>query len=725
MGLSGEEHRELVRNIPNGVLLVDDSGEILYENPAVQRITGYAPAERVGGHVFEHVHPDDQQRVREAFDEFRTSEDNEISTAEFRYRHKDGSWVWLETRGSNRTATAIDGYVVSVSDITETKEREKRLKQTTARFEALFENSPDMINIHTTDGTLVDVNQRFCEAFDQPKDELVGQKVWEIDQEIGQDELQDSLDGMDVGDRIEVETTFEADDGTRFPVEVHLTRLPVEDGDRFLVISRDITERKQRMREIETLKERLELAIEGANLGVWDWDLTTDEVEFNEQWAEMLGYTLDELEPHLRTWEARVHPDDIDEVEAALDAHIQQQTDHYDTEHRMRTADGEWKWIRDLGKIVERDEAGDPIRAVGTHLDIDESKQYQRELKRKTEELEELTTRLEEQYQTLFEEAPVMAVVTRMENGRPIIEDCNNQFAETLQIETEALIGTELAERYTPDSREALIERGGYERALTDEFATEPRKLVTADGEVVETVLRAVPRKDAAGKVVGTMAMYMDVTEREKVKRANERLKEFASIVSHDLRNPLNVAVGHLELARDDCESQHLDSVERAHGRMESLIEDLLTLAREGESAVETNAVDLTAVVADCWKTVETAEASLTLETDQLVVADEPRLKQLFENLIRNAVEHGGSAVTVTVGELEDGFYIEDNGKGIGEAAVDSVFEVGYSTNTEGTGFGLSIVQQIVESHDWDIRVTRRSGGGARFEITGVEFTAT
>ena len=626
------------------------------------------------------------------------------------------------------TPLAVDGVVegvVSVArDVTDRNQREERLRQTTARLEALFENSPDMIDIHTADGTIVDVNQQFCEAFNQSKDELVGQKVWEIDQERDPAELQEMWDGMDIGDRTQLETEFGTNDGSRFPVEVHLSRLPVDGGDRFMVVSRDITERKRRMEEIKTLKEGLEFAIEGANVGVWDWDLTTDDVEFNEQWAEMLGYSLDDIEPHLRAWETRVHPDDIDEVNAALDAHIEQQTEYYDTEHRMRTADGEWKWIRDLGRIVERDEDGEPIRAVGIHLDIDESKQYQRELERKTEELEELTTRLEGQYKTLFEEAPMMSVVTRAEDGRPIIADCNKQFAETLKFDKETLVGADLADLYTPDARRALIDEGGYERSLNGEFMKETRKLVTADGEVVEAVLRAVPRKDAAGEVVGTMAMYVDVTEREEVKRANERLEEFASIVSHDLRNPLNVASGRLELAREECQSPHLEAVEQAHGRMETLIEDLLTLAREGEAATETDDVDLAAVVSECWDTVDTAEASLALETERTVVADEPRLKQLFENLIRNAVEHGGSAVTITVGDVADGFYVEDTGPGIPEADVETVFEVGYSTNSQGTGFGLSIAQQIAEAHGWDIRVADRSEGGARFEITGVEFAA-
>jgi len=598
MDLSQEQCQRLVENLPDSVLVVDESGAILYEDPSVQRVTGYILRDDIEQNLFEHVHPSDRQTVRNIFTETSGSDDAGTVSAEFRYRRGDGSWIWLEARRSTQMATILGGYVVSMSEITATKEREERLEQTTTR---------------------------------------------------------------------------------------------------------------------------LELAIQGANIGVWDWDMTTDEVEYNDQWAEMLGHTLDEIDPHLRAWETRVHPNDLDDVKAALDAHIRQRTEYYDTEHRMRTADGGWKWVRDVGKITERDTDDDPIRAVGIHLDVDESRQYQRELEQKTSELEELTSQLERQYQTLFEEAPVMAVVTRAENGRPVIEDCNTGFADTLEVDKERLTGTELAEYYTPDSQEALLDDGGYKRSLEGEFTREPRELIATDGEVVETLLRAVPRRDASDEIVGTVAMYIDVTEREEVKRANERLEEFVSIVSHDLRNPLNVATGHLELAQDTCESPHLDAIEQAHSRMTTLIEDLLRLARQGEAVSNTKVADLAPVVETCWETVETGDASLVIEADRTVVANASRLKQLFENLIRNAVEHGGDDVTVAVGGLDDGFYIEDDGPGISDDDRESVFEPGYSTHAEGTGFGLSIVQRIAEAHGWDIRVTSGTEGGARFEVAGVE----
>jgi signal transduction histidine kinase len=150
---------------------------------------------------------------------------------------------------------------------------------------------------------------------------------------------------------------------------------------------------------------------------------------------------------------------------------------------------------------------------------------------------------------------------------------------------------------------------------------------------------------------------------------------------------------------------------------MEALIDNLLTLARGDETITELEPVDIARMVGECWSNVETGDATLVADIDCTIDADESRLKQVFENLVRNAVEHGGDDVTVTVGEFEEGIYIEDDGLGIPEDEYDDVFTAGYSTSDEGTGLGLSIVKQIVDAHDWEIRLTDGSDGGARFEI--------
>ncbi|QLH84477.1 ATP-binding protein [Halosimplex pelagicum] len=209
--------------------------------------------------------------------------------------------------------------------------------------------------------------------------------------------------------------------------------------------------------------------------------------------------------------------------------------------------------------------------------------------------------------------------------------------------------------------------------------------------------------------------------EREALERQNERLERFAGIVSHDLRNPLTVAQGRLELLAEEYDEEHVAAIERSHERMEALIEDILTLAREGEGATEAESVDLADAAAECWEHVETGEATLAVETAATVRADPGRLQQLLENCVRNSVEHGSDDLTVTVGDCEGGFYVADDGPGIPESERERVFEAGYSSADDGTGLGLNIVAGIAESHGWDVAVRESEAGGARFEVTGVE----
>ena len=160
---------------------------------------------------------------------------------------------------------------------------------------------------------------------------------------------------------------------------------------------------------------------------------------------------------------------------------------------------------------------------------------------------------------------------------------------------------------------------------------------------------------------------------------------------------------------------------EAALDRCQTLVDDLLTLARKGRGVAEPEPVDVAEVVERCWRTVETGRAKLDTDVDRTIVADRTRVRQLFENLVRNSIDHGGTGVTVTVGDVENGFYLEDDGPGIPEETRDEVFESAYSTVEDNTGFGLAIVEEIVDAHGWEVSVGEASSGGARFEITGVE----
>ncbi|RQG93261.1 histidine kinase [Natrarchaeobius halalkaliphilus] len=224
---------------------------------------------------------------------------------------------------------------------------------------------------------------------------------------------------------------------------------------------------------------------------------------------------------------------------------------------------------------------------------------------------------------------------------------------------------------------------------------------------------------------LGRTITLTDVTRRERYRRTlehqNDRLERFASIVSHDLRNPLTVARGRTVLAIEEDDTDHLEPVVEAHERMETLIDDLLTLAREGTSIDEVERVDPVMIARQSWEMIESEGATLVIEGDseRPLEADSDRLQQLFENLFRNAIEHGGRDVTITVGSLSDapGFYLEDDGPGIPPDEHQAVLDPGYTTTSDGTGFGLSIVTDIVDGHGWQLRLSEGEAGGARFDV--------
>ncbi|MFD1586086.1 PAS domain S-box protein [Halorientalis brevis] len=247
------------------------------------------------------------------------------------------------------------------------------------------------------------------------------------------------------------------------------------------------------------------------------------------------------------------------------------------------------------------------------------------------------------------------------------------------------------------------------------------------DGDLRWVEADGYPVRDPDGtvrKYVGIINDITDLKRRERELEAkNERLDQFASLVSHDLRNPLQVALSRLEAAREREDAEpHLESAERSLHRMNRLIDDVLDMARQEQSAPDLEPLSLESVARRAWKSVGSDAATLVVETDESLTADADRLVQLLENLFRNSVEHGDAAVTVRVGLLDggDGFYVADDGDGIPAADRDGIFEVGHSTASDGTGLGLAMVEEIATSHGWSVTVTDADQGGARFEFADV-----
>jgi signal transduction histidine kinase len=202
-----------------------------------------------------------------------------------------------------------------------------------------------------------------------------------------------------------------------------------------------------------------------------------------------------------------------------------------------------------------------------------------------------------------------------------------------------------------------------------------------------------------------------------RLREERERLDRFASVISHDLRNPLGIAMLGLERARETHDPEDFDRVADGLTRMERMVDDLLTLARSGTTVEESETAELAVLVREAWETVPSGDASLVCNGDGIVECDPSLVRNLLENLLRNAVEHNEPPLTVRVGMLDEGgFYVADDGRGIPEADRETVLDHGVSGG-ETPGLGLSIVSDIVDAHGWEITVTEGRDGGARFEI--------
>jgi len=437
-----------------------------------------------------------------------------------------------------------------------------------------------------------------------------------------------------------------------------------------------------------------------------DWS----ELEFiNSAYEDILGQSVEALQDDPSDFLAGVHPDDRDRVREDMDDISGGET--VELEYRVNPNENYGRWVRVRGTPIQ-DESGTVTRVAGFATDITEQKRQQRNLKK---------------YRQLVDSLPNPVAVYDPEGNYELV---NQALADLRDATSKDLIGDpsphiqRIRDEHEDDPFATLLD--GDRDVIRGEYTAE-----FADGgqRTFEYLLTPL---DVGEDTRSVVASTRDITERKErerdLQRERDRLDEFVSVVSHDLWNPLRLAEGRLELAREDCDSEHLGVLDDALARMDRIIEDVLWLAREGRQVGSTEPIALHDAVGAAWEVVAHAGAGADLRCGAddrplpTIEADDDRLQQLLENLLSNAIEHGGPDVTVTVGRLDDGFCVEDDGPGIPRDDREEVFTAGYTTAEEGTGFGLRIVKQVADAHGWDISVTDGAAGGARFEITGVGF---
>lgn len=289
----------------------------------------------------------------------------------------------------------------------------------------------------------------------------------------------------------------------------------------------------------------------------------------------------------------------------------------------------------------------------------------------------------------------------------------NQQIADRTGISTDEILGEDFWKVFEPATETGVADR--FRHAMDAGELTGFDTYYESLGCWAK--IRAYPLAD--GLFIHSRDISAEKERESELQRRNHILESFASTVSHDLRNPLRVAEGRLQLAQETGDFQHLKEVTQAHNRMQNLIDDLLRLAQDEELSF--SEVLVGTVAEQAWETIPSDSVELTVDIDARIEAHESQVRQLFENLYWNAIDHGGAS-RIRVGALDDGgLFIEDNGTGIPPENREQVFEKGFSTAEDGPGFGLSIVKGIVETHGWTVSITDSETGGARFEITDIE----
>ncbi|WP_439027130.1 PAS domain S-box protein [Haloarchaeobius sp. DT45] len=772
-----ERYQRIFEAMGDGVYKLDLEGRITDCNQAAEEISGYSCDELVGEHVSLVMSDADIERCERGIHELLTVGDERVKRYDIGINHRDGHTVPCEL---NLTILPLGphgelrGTVGIVRDVSERRERQRR-------YEAVFNQTYQFTGLLDPDGTMLEANETALEFGGLDRSDVVGKPMWETgwfaDDEETQRTLRRLVEQAAAGEFVRCEMDVHG------PEDVAVTDFsikPVTDeaGEVVLLIpeARDITDRvrierelRESRRKFSTLLSNLPgMAYRCANEPVWPTEFVS------EGCLELTGYDRETIESGAVTWgEDIIHPDDREQVWEAVQTALRER-ERYKLNYRIVTRDGDIRWAWEQGQGVFDGHRLDALEGFIT--DVTERHEMEQEVRAGEQTLRRLADVASRVDLTFEEKLPRILAIgcerLEMEHGHLTRVQTQSDLREVIAVSDEhehVIEGmvTPLSGTFCAKTIESVDPTYLHLDAEDDgPFQTFVGAPVMAHGEVYGTLCfvdceSRAPPSDAERSFLTLMAQWirfeLERAEYERqLERENARLEDFASIVSHDLRNPLDIISVTLELARQDENLDRLDAIERATARMNELIDDLLLLTRQGKVVGETSLVDVATVARQAWANVDTQNATLTVDPDlDTIAADEPRLLQVFENLFRNSIEHGlvpcpdtvetapqgignggridGSnqpeggetqwategRLSVRVGPLDagQGFYVEDDGPGIPSNQRERVFDHGYTTSTEGTGFGLSIVRDIVEAHKWQIEATESESGGARFEV--------
>jgi PAS domain S-box-containing protein len=627
----------------------------------------------------------------------------------------------------------ITAAVTIAVDLTPLKQAEEALKQSEERFRQLFQNAPvGIAEVDPITHRFRKVNPRYCEMTGYSEAELLHFKVEEITYVEDSRDDTEKLDEIAEGKRDDFrkEKRYLRKDGTLVWAEVSVTTIKASTGAPIfnIAVAQDVSERKTVEQKLIEAQNRLTLALNAANIGIFDYNLNTGEVNWSAEEAQIFGFPKDQLKLNIKDVYDRVYPEDIIQMNQSLQKAIDTGAD-YRSEFRIVWPDGTTRWAVGMGKITQ-DETGKALRLLGTNVDITIRKHQEQALTRALKDVQD--------FKFALDTSSIVAVTDR----RGVITYVNDKFCEISKFSRSELIGKThnvINSSYHPKEFFAQL----WQTILSGKVWRGEIQNRAKDGSLywVDTVI--VPFLDTSGKPYQFVAIRNDITERKKHEselfQAIQTREEVLAVVSHDLRNPLGAIMMSASLLERSIGKElppnflkkQADKIMSSGKRMNRLIEDILDLSKmdaghftlDRSSRCGKNLVEEIAELMKPFAEEKSIQLEVITQCDDFTInCDHDHLMRVFTNLVGNAIkftsEYGIVRLEVSVSDGFVHFSVTDTGPGIAEHHLPHIFDRYWQakrTAHKGTGLGLAIAKGIIEEHGGKISVKSEFGRGTTF----------
>ncbi len=765
---SEQRWRSLTEALPQLVWAATPDGACDYFSTQWTQHTGVPERDLLGWRWLELLHPDDREPTRQFW--LDSVAGRGPYDVEYRVRHQDDIYRWFKTRGVpiRDDAGNIVKWFGTCTDITDLRATEEALRESEERFRNTFENAAVGIAHVDSQYRCLRANGVFCDILGYSRSEAVGRTIPEV---VYPEDLPTNLalfDRVVRGDlpSFTMEKRFRRRDARIVwaSLIVSLQRDASGQPTYCIVIAQDISERKRLEAELSQAHARLDLAVRGSNIGIWEVDmpdgvLDNARLTINNLW-ELLGYDRNDGPTTFPDRMALIHPEDEPRLQRAIQTYLSGEAGEFEVEHRNRHKDGSYRWLLTRGVAV-RDSAGRPVRFSGSSVDITDLKRAQEALRQS-----------EERFRGTFENA---AVGIAHLDAQGYCLRVNEKLADIIGYPQTDLVGMAIPEVvYLEDLAENLALFGPLMSGDIPSFTMEKR-LVRKDGSLVWAYLTVSLQRDANPENLGEsaycIAIVQNISERKRLEEelrqakdaaeaANRAKDEFLANVSHEIRTPMNAILGMTELVLDtlltEDQRRCLKTVKSGADSLLGMINDLLDFSKIEAGKLELEPADfsLRTAVGDTLRVLAMRAHTKGLELVSQVAPDVPdalvgdagRLRQVLLNLVGNAIkftEVGEIVVEIKRGSTDDTdkksekildssaessvdllFSVRDTGIGIAHDKQKSIFRAFEQEDTSttrkygGTGLGLTIAARLVALMGGTITVRSEPGHGSTFTFS-------